>query len=247
MERNKTKTSGTLKAILFSPNTTLIMNWYFPVCLSTLSEVTLIFIRRSGIRVNFQVLFKSALNGAQTPSAAPAARMIARPVWRENYKSNTPGDLPSFHATSASATSCRNLPSKWNLRRRHLFVLLAAKDVDRLRRFVKLRYCTVNTQTCACNALLGRSHYNFSTPVTLTFCLVAAPKLNLCPPRQLISNSKPLVKSLQLKHTSTLVIIVIFFFFYFAQNSWILLTLESLLLLKYTHMWTHTHIHPCQM
>lgn len=90
-------------------NTTLIMNWYFPVCQSALSEVTFIFIHRSGLRVNFQVLFKSALNGAQTPSAAPAARMIARPVWRENYKSNTPGDLPSFRTTSASGTSWRNL------------------------------------------------------------------------------------------------------------------------------------------
>lgn len=140
---------------LSTPNTTLIMNWYFPVCQSTLSEVTLIFIRRSGLRVNFQVLFKSALNGAQTPLAAPAARMIARPVWRENYKSNTPGDLPSFHATSASAASWRNLPLKWNLRCCHLFVLLAAKDVDRLSRFVKLHNCTANMH---CHALLGRSH-----------------------------------------------------------------------------------------
>lgn len=108
----KNKTSGPFKAIGFPPNTTLIMNWYFPVCQSTLSEVTLIFIRRSGLRVNFQVLFKSALNGAQTPSAALAARMIARPVWRENYTSNTPGDLPSFCTASASGTSWRNLLTK---------------------------------------------------------------------------------------------------------------------------------------
>lgn len=41
--------------------------------------------------VNVKVLFKSLLNGAQTPSATPAVRMIARPVWNENYKSDTPG------------------------------------------------------------------------------------------------------------------------------------------------------------
>lgn len=87
------------------PNTKLIMNWYFPVCHSTLSEVTLIFIHHSRLCVNFQVLFKSLLNGAQTPSAALAARMIARPVWRENYKSNTPGDLFSFCVMSMHKTA----------------------------------------------------------------------------------------------------------------------------------------------
>lgn len=73
-------------------------------------------------------------------------------------------------------------PPKSNRRRRHLFVLLA---VGRWSGFAKLpdsMSCAVNTRTCACNALLGRSHYNFSTPVTLTFTLVAAPKLNLYPP-----------------------------------------------------------------
>lgn len=83
---------------------------------------------------------------------------------------------------SASAPRLGAISPPKSNRRRHLFVLLA---VSRWSGFAKLpdsMSCAVNTRTCACNALLGRSHYNFSTPVTLTFTLVAAPKLNLYPP-----------------------------------------------------------------
>lgn len=55
-----------LQSEMVCPNPKLIINWYFPVRSSSLSEVTLIFIHRSRLCVNFRDLFKSALNGAQT-------------------------------------------------------------------------------------------------------------------------------------------------------------------------------------
>lgn len=147
------------------------MNWYFPVCHSTLSEVTLIFIRRSRLCVNFQVLFKSAVNGAQTPSAAPAARMIARPVWRENYKSNTPGDLFSFCVMSMHKTSRRNFNQMKYLPPSLCFLSGRTAHVDWVdscgstHEHELQHVCTANTRVHTCNTLLrGGIPLQFSTP-----------------------------------------------------------------------------------
>lgn len=51
---------------MFCPSAGLIINWYFPLSHSTPSEVTLIFMHHSRLRVNFQDLFKSARSAAQT-------------------------------------------------------------------------------------------------------------------------------------------------------------------------------------
>lgn len=78
------------------------MNWYFPECHSSLSEVTLIFIHRSRLCVNFPSLIQIYSEWSTNPSAVLTARMIARPVWRENYKSNTPRIF--FHSAWCQCT-----------------------------------------------------------------------------------------------------------------------------------------------
>lgn len=145
-------TSGIVGSEIVCPNPKLIMNWYFPACHSTLSEVTLIFIHRSGLCVNFQVLFKSVLKGAQTPSAALAARMIARPVWRENYKSNTPGDLSSFCVMSMHKTSRSNFIQ---MKYFPLCFIVCAACIDWID-----ECSSTYVQARRCNILLWRSYYN---------------------------------------------------------------------------------------
>lgn len=109
-KKKKKKTSNlcNVQREIVCLNPELIMNWYFPVCHSPLSEVTLIFIHCSRLCVNFPSLIQICSEWSTNPSAGLAARMIARPVWRENYKSNTPGYLFSFCVMSIHKTSRNN-------------------------------------------------------------------------------------------------------------------------------------------
>lgn len=151
------------------------MNWYFPVCHSTLSEVTLIFIHPSRLRVNFPSHIQICSEWSANPLVVSAARMMARPVWRENYKRNAPGDPFSLHGV-------------WWCPCTDILDFVQMKSFffsfpPYLCSIYGLGWCTweiLNGKHGDTSAIcIWRDPITILDPETLTFTLTALPKLNL--------------------------------------------------------------------
>ena len=163
------------------PNLKLIMNWYFPVCHSSLSEVTLIFIHRSRLCVNFKSYSNVFWMEHKPHSRAGCEDDSTSCLKRKLQEQYTRGSLLILCDVNAQHISKQFCPNEEFFSISLFFEQHIDWEARRhLHEHTKM-YCLSSKKIHTLAIYFREDPITNFDPATLTFTLFPTPKLNLYP------------------------------------------------------------------